>query len=118
MRYNSFRVLLRYVSINICLFLQLSVEDFKSGDLAEVRSLANMDNDGTFYAPSIRNPSNLPASLNAAGYKLVNVKSHRDLPTSLVTEKTVLVVELPATQLGASRSENLQLNSNLQLTRT
>lgn len=97
----------------IAVFMQdeLSVEDFKSGDLAEVRSLANMDNDGTFYAPSIRNPSNLPASLNAAGYKLVNVKSHRDLPTSLVTEKTVLVVELPATQLGASRSENLQLNS-------
>ena len=85
--------------------------------MAEVRSLANMDNDGTFYAPSIRNPSNLPASLKAAGFKLVNVKSHQDLPSSAVSEKTVLVVELPATQLGASRSENLQLNSNYILCR-
>ena len=81
--------------------------------MAEVCSLADMDNDGTFYAPSVRNPVNLPDSLQAAGFKIINVKSHQDLPTSTVTEKTVLVVELPATQLGASRSENLQLNGNI-----
>ena len=69
-----------------------------------------MDNDGTFYAPSVTKTSQLPDVLEAAGYKVVHVKSHKDLPKSQVLEKTVLVVDLPATQLGDSRSENLQLN--------
>ena len=88
----------------------MSVEDFKSEDLVSLKNLAEMDNDGTFYAPSVTKTSQLPDVLEAAGYKVVHVKSHKDLPKSQVLEKTVLVVDLPATQLGDSRSENLQLN--------
>nr|CAH0098549.1 unnamed protein product [Daphnia galeata] len=75
-------------------------------------SLAEMDNDGTFYAPSVTKTNKLPEVLAAAGYGVVHVKSHQDLPTSPLAGKTVLVVDLPVTQLGDTRKENLQLNSN------
>jgi hypothetical protein len=93
------------------LLLQLSVEDFKSNDLVALKSLAEMDNDGTFYAPSVTKTNKLPEVLAAAGYGVVHVKSHKDLPASPLPGKTVLVVDLPATQLGDTRKENLQLNS-------
>ncbi len=93
------------------LLLQLSVEDFKSNDLVALKSLAEMDNDGTFYAPSVTKTNKLPEVLAAAGYGVVHVKSHQDLPASPLPGKTVLVVDLPATQLGDTRKENLQLNS-------
>ncbi|XP_046454456.1 V-type proton ATPase subunit S1-like [Daphnia pulex] len=98
----------------IALFMQdeLSVEDFKSNDLVALKSLAEMDNDGTFYAPSVTKTNKLPEVLAAAGYGVVHVKSHQDLPASPLPGKTVLVVDLPATQLGDTRKENLQLNSN------
>ena len=91
--------------------MQLSVEDFKSNDLAALKSLAEMDNDGTFYAPSVTKTNKLPEVLAAAGFGVVHVKSHQDLPTSPLPGKTVLVVDLPVTQLGDTRKENLQLNS-------
>lgn len=69
-----------------------------------------MDNDGTFYAPSVTKTGRLPAVLEAAGFRTTHVKSHKDLPVTQVLEKTVLVIELPTTQLGDSRGENLQLN--------
>lgn len=71
-----------------------------------------MENDGTFYAPSVTKTIKLPEVLEAAGYSVVYIKSHQDLPTSPVVGKTVLVIDLPATQLGDLRKENLQLNSN------
>ncbi|KAI9553226.1 hypothetical protein GHT06_021122 [Daphnia sinensis] len=98
----------------VALFMQdeLSVDDFKSNDLSALKSLAEMENDGTFYAPSVTKTTKLPEVLEAAGYSVVYVKSHQDLPTSPVVGKTVLVIDLPATQLGDLRKENLQLNSN------
>lgn len=71
-----------------------------------------MENDGTFYAPSVTKTNKLPEVLEAAGYRVVYVKSSQDLPTAPIVGKTVLVIDLPATQLGDLRKENLQLNSN------
>merc|ERR1711928_199413 len=39
-------------------------------------------------------------------------KSHEDLPTTSVNERTVLVIQLPVTLAGDFRSENLQLNGD------
>lgn len=69
-----------------------------------------MDNDGTLFAPSVTKTARIPAVFEAAGYNVAHVKSFKDLPSSKVVDKTVLVVDLPATQLGDLRSENLQLN--------
>lgn len=71
------------------------------------------DNDGTYYHPSISNPENLPKSFAEIGYNIIDVKSHQDLPTTSVNERTVLVIQLPVTLAGDFRSENLQLNGML-----
>lgn len=98
----------------IAIFMQdeLSVEDFKSGELSAVRATAELESDGTFYHPSVSNTENLPHSFEDAGYTLIKVKSHQDLPKTSVSQNTVLVIELPITQTGDSRSDNLQLNAN------
>ena len=71
------------------------------------------DNDRTYYHPSISNPENLPKSFAEIGYNIIDVKSHQDLPTTSVNERTVLVIQLPVTLAGDFRSENLQLNGML-----
>jgi len=98
----------------IAIFMQdeLSAQDFKSEDLSAIESVAKSVDGGTFYHPSISNPENLLKSLAENGYQIVNIKSDQDLPRALVDEPTVLVIELPLTQKGDFRSENLQLNGN------
>jgi len=98
----------------IAIFMQdeLSVEDFKSEDLSALKSVAESDNDGTFYHPSVSNPENLPKTLQEKGYNVIEVKSHQDLPTTSINERTVLVIHLPVTLAGDLRSENLQLNGD------
>jgi len=98
----------------IAIFMQddLSIEDFKSDDLSSLKSVVESDNDGTYYHPSISNPENLPKSFAEIGYNVIDVKSHQDLPTTSVNERTVLVIQLPVTLAGDFRSENLQLNGD------
>ena len=90
----------------------MSPEDFASEDLNEVREVAEKTDDGVVYAPSVSNPGQLSDVLGDSGFQLIHVKSAQDLPSSPVTEKTVLVVDLPATELGAERKESLQRNGN------
>jgi len=98
----------------IAIFMQddLSIEDFKSDSLSALKSVAETDNEGTFYHPSLSNPENLPKLFANIGYNTIKVKSHEDLPTTSVKERTVLVIQLPVTLAGDFRSENLQLNGD------
>ena len=93
--------------------LQLSVEDFKSGDLAAVKLIAEELN--TFYAPAVTKTSKLPLAMETAGYRAIHVKSGQELPISKLKEKIVMIVELPATRLGDSRSQTLELNGNISI---
>lgn len=96
--------------VTLLILSQLSVEDFKSEDLVSLKLLAEGDNDGTFYAPSVTETGKLPALMEAKGYRSIRVKSHKDFPASKVQDNTILVVDLPITQLGDSRGDNLSLN--------
>lgn len=89
----------------------MSTEDFKSDDLAELKTVAQSDeNDGVVYAPAVIDAGKLPEILESSGFQMIHVKSSEDLPSSPIIEKTVLVIDLPTTDLGASRSSDLQQN--------
>lgn len=88
------------------------MEDFKSGDLASLQTVAG--NERTLFGPSVVNTELLPELLQTTGFQVVTVRSHEELPKSSVNEKTVLVIDLPTTGLGDGRSENVALNGMKQ----
>merc|ERR1712135_43839 len=65
----------------IAIFMQddLSIEDFKSDSLSALKSVAETDNEGTFYHPSLSNPENLPKLFANIGYNTIKVKSYENL---------------------------------------
>ena len=95
------------------MLLQLSVEDLKSESLVSLKSLAELSAAGSLYVPSVSDPESIPGLLESKGFRLVQVKSHHDLPTNTQNERTVLVVDLPSTWAEDARRENLELNGNL-----
>ncbi len=87
----------------------MSTEDFKSGDLENIRALSQEENDGVVYAPSVTNTKNLPDSFKSAGFQIIRIKSSQALPAT-IADNTVLVIDLPATEIGSFRSQTLEQN--------
>ena len=87
------------------------MEDFKSGNLDALKTLAETSQEGTFYAPSLTDPENISKQLSEQGFKVIQVRSHEDLPTQNVQEQTALLIQLPSTSgVGVNHAESLQLN--------
>ena len=75
-----------------------------------MQAIADSSDEGTFYAPSVTSPENIPENLKAKGFNVINVKAPQDLPREASDKNTVLIIQLPSTNSGDSRSDNLQLN--------
>lgn len=83
-----------------------------------MREVAEKSDDGVVYAPSVTGSDKLPEILRDSGFQLIHVRSSEDLPSSAVAEKTVLVVDLPPTEQGPARGQNLQRNGMHQVVHT